>query len=188
MDTIQLFDGAELKILTEEDTEAMFELIDQDRAYLRDWLPWIDSTREPANTRGFIEATIRLHEMNQGIHYGIWSEGLFAGTLGVHGVNWLNRNTTIGYWLGAGFQGKGLMTHAVYQYINRLVFGKWNLNRVQIAAGIQNTKSRAIPERLGFQLEGILRENECVNGRFVDHAVYGMLVSDWRNLHRNDTN
>lgn len=190
MNDIQLFAGAELKVLVEEDAERMFRLIDQNRMHLREWLPWIDSTREPANTRGFIEGTVRLKELNQGIHYGIWYEGSFAGTLGVHGINWANRNTTIGYWLGVQFQGRGLMTHAVYQYTNHLVFGKWNLNRVQIAAATDNVRSRAIPERLGFQMEGILRENEFVNERFVDHAIYGMVASDWRKLHsyQTDTN
>lgn len=183
MQIIPLSWDAELRLLNLSDTDAMFALIDQDRHYLRNWLPWVDGSRDRQVTAQFIRATIQQREKNQGNHYGIWYQGSLAGTLGVHGINWANRNTTIGYWLGEKFQGKGLMTASVREYIHHLVFGQWNLNRVQIAAATDNYKSRAIPERLGFQLEGVLRENEYVNGRYVDHALYGMLASDWRRIY-----
>jgi ribosomal-protein-serine acetyltransferase len=54
------------------------------------------------------------------------------------------------------------------------------LNRIEIRAGVDNTRSRAIPARLGFKQEGILRQAERVGDRFVDHLVYAMLAEDWR--------
>jgi ribosomal-protein-serine acetyltransferase len=55
------------------------------------------------------------------------------------------------------------------------------LNRVQINCNVENVRSRAIPEKLGFKLEGMLRQMEFVNGRFGDWAVYGMLRDEWEN-------
>ncbi|MGD8190857.1 GNAT family N-acetyltransferase [Brevibacillus ginsengisoli] len=182
MQGIPLSYNAELRVLSFSDAHAMFELVDSGRHYLREFLPWVDQSRDSHDTAQFIQATIHQRERNQGIHYGIWFRGLFAGTIGVHSINWSNRNTSIGYWLGEQFQGNGLMTASVREYINQLVFGTWNLNRVQINAAIQNHKSRAIPERLGFQMEGILRQNEFLNDHYVDHAVYGMLADDWRKI------
>jgi ribosomal-protein-serine acetyltransferase len=49
------------------------------------------------------------------------------------------------------------------------------LNRIEIAAAVGNVRSRAIPERLGFKLDGVLRERENVNGVMLDHAVYSQL-------------
>ena len=58
-------------------------------------------------------------------------------------------------------------------------FSEWNLNRVEISAGVENSRSRALAERLGFQLEGIARESAWVNGHFLDPARYAMLRRDW---------
>jgi ribosomal-protein-serine acetyltransferase len=49
---------------------------------------------------------------------------------------------------------------------------------VSIRCAIENGRSRAIPERLGFGFEGICRESEWLNDRFVDHAIYGLLRTD----------
>jgi ribosomal-protein-serine acetyltransferase len=45
---------------------------------------------------------------------------------------------------------------------------------------VLNLKSRAIPERLGFELEGVQRQAEWLYDHFVGHALYGMLADDWK--------
>jgi ribosomal-protein-serine acetyltransferase len=55
-------------------------------------------------------------------------------------------------------------------------FGELELHRVEIQAAEGNRRSRAIPERLGFRQEGILREAECVGGRYLDVVVYGLVA------------
>jgi ribosomal-protein-serine acetyltransferase len=64
------------------------------------------------------------------------------------------------------------------RFVVRYGFDTLDLNRIQIAAATENRRSRAIPERLGFKLEGIMRQNENLYGTFVDHAVYSLLRSD----------
>lgn len=172
--------GAHLKQLEPADAAEMYWLIDTNRTYLREWLPWLDYNQKVEDSASFIHSTIEQHNRNQGIHYGIWYHGRLAGTLGVHRIDWINKKTEIGYWLGAQFQGKGLMTEAVATYIDRLIFGSWDLEKVTIQAATGNFKSRAIPERLGFTLEGVLRRNEWLYDRFVDHAVYSLLSAEWR--------
>jgi ribosomal-protein-serine acetyltransferase len=84
----------------------------------------------------------------------------------------------IGYWLAAGHQGKGLMTKACRALID-YGFGTLGLRRIAIQCATGNTRSQAIPERLGFTREGVLREVMIVNGSPIDHAVYAMLARDW---------
>lgn len=179
METIAISQHAWLKPLEMADAEEMFYLTVQNRFHLKKWIPWLEGIREVADSARFIAAAIEQAKRNQGYHFGIWYKGKLAGTVGVHGINWANRKTTIGYWLAEGFQGKGLMTEAVAAYLDHFIFGAWKLNRCEIAAATGNVKSRAIPERLGFQLEGIIRSNEYLYDHYVDHAVYGLLAEEW---------
>ncbi len=98
--------------------------------------------------------------------------------VGFHAIDWVNRHTSLGYWLAADAQGRGTMTTTVDALLPH-VFYEWELHRVEIHCAPENCRSRGIPERLGFREEGILRENELVGGRYLDSVVYGLLVKEW---------
>jgi ribosomal-protein-serine acetyltransferase len=57
-------------------------------------------------------------------------------------------------------------------------FGALGLHRVSIRCAVENRRSRAIPERLGFTFEGVARGSEWLYDHFVDHAIYGLLRTD----------
>jgi ribosomal-protein-serine acetyltransferase len=99
--------------------------------------------------------------------------------IGYHGVSWRDRSTSIGYWLIERAQGRGTMTRAVRALTDH-AFNVWQLNRIEIRAGVENARSRAIPERLGFRQEGVLHAAEFVGGRYIDQVVYAMVSSEWR--------
>jgi ribosomal-protein-serine acetyltransferase len=83
----------------------------------------------------------------------------------------------MGYWLDAAHQGKGIMTAACREMIKH-AFQELDLHRVVIACATENLRSRAIPERLGFKLEGVARQSEWLYDHFVDHAIYALLRPD----------
>lgn len=173
-------DKTELRLLELRHTEELFILTDRNRHHLREWLPWVDSSLYPESTERFIKSALEQFARNYGFQGGLWFQGRLAGVIGYHQIDWVNRRTSIGYWLGAEFQGKGLMTKACAALID-YAFGQLKLNRIEIRCATGNKKSRAIPERLGFTQEGIIRQAEWLYDHFVDHAVYGMLASEWRN-------
>ena len=70
------------------------------------------------------------------------------------------------------------MTRAVAALIEHAV-SACDLNRIEIRAAVGNARSRAIPQRLGFQEEGTLREAERVGGAYLDIVVYSLLRSEW---------
>ena len=166
-----------LRLLEEADAEELYAVVDANRAYLARWMPWAqDNTLEAA--RDFIRLTRRQLADNEGFSLGIIEAGAIVGSIGFHRVDWRDRSTGIGYWLAEHAQGRGTVTLAVTALLDH-AFGTWDLNRVEISAGVGNTRSRAIPERLGFVQEGVLRQAERVGDRYVDLAVYAMLASDW---------
>ena len=109
---------------------------------------------------------------------GIWHEGRLAGAIGYDPIDWENRTTELGYWLGEEYQGKGLVTAACRALVEP-AFGELSLNRVVISCATENKKSCAIPERLGFRREGVQRQAEWLYHHFVDHVVYAALASEW---------
>jgi ribosomal-protein-serine acetyltransferase len=53
------------------------------------------------------------------------------------------------------------------------------LHRVEIRARVENARSRAVAERLGFKQEGVLRDEERVGDHYADRVLYAMLASEW---------
>ncbi|MEK4220716.1 GNAT family protein [Bacillus sp. FSL W8-0102] len=172
-------DRTYLKLLEEQDAEPLFNLTDSCRTYLREWLPWVDSTKAVEDTISFIESSKKKFASKNGMDAGIWYNGQLAGIIGLHFIDWTNKKTSIGYWLGEPFQGRGLMTKACIAMIHH-IFNDLQLNRVEIRCAVLNSKSRAIPERLGFSKEGTIREAEWLYDHFVDHIVYSMLAREWK--------
>lgn len=179
--TCSLTADSELRFLEESDADEMYSLIDANRTHLRQWLPFVDAVRSADDSLSFIRAARKQWADNQGTHYGIFYQGKLAGLIGYHFVDWNNRFTSIGYWLGEPYQGKGLMTASVRVLIDQ-AFLLWKLNRVEIRVATENRKSQAIPERLGFSKEGVLRQNEWLYDHFVDHIVYSRLASEWQTM------
>lgn len=178
MFTHTINEKTKLKMLDLRDLEHLFDLTISSRETLREWLPFIDYTKTVEDTQSFIQTTMKQFSENNGVQAGIWYDGNLAGVLGFHQINWQNKTTSIGYWLGNNYVGLGLMTESVKAFVD-YAFNDLNLNRVEIRAAVENKKSRAIPERLGFLEEGCIRQAEWLYDHYVDHIVYGMLKEDW---------
>jgi ribosomal-protein-serine acetyltransferase len=178
MFTYKIDNNIHLKMLDLQDVEPLFILTDQSKGSLKEWLPFIENNKSIADTEAFIKSTMKQFSDNNGFQAGIWYDEKIAGVIGFHQINWHNKSTSIGYWLGKGFEGSGLMTKSVNAFVNH-AFVELNLNRVEIRAAVENKKSRAIPERLNFTEEGRIRQSEWLYDHYVDHIVYGMLAEDW---------
>ena len=172
-------DDVELDLLDEAQAEELFALVNANRTHLREWLPWLDQNTEVEHTRTFIRATRKQHEERNGFTCGIRFQGQLVGVVGLHAIDWANRKTSIGYWLTRYHQGRGIVTRACRALLPHL-FGELGMNCVEIGCAPGNAKSAAIPERLGFTREGLLRQREWLYDHFVDHAVYSLLAAEWR--------
>lgn len=168
----------ELRILEEEDSEQLYQLIECNRAHLRQWLPWVDYETSAEDSRNFVRRELQRYLHNESFTMGVRYQGSLVGVIGCHTINWTSRKVEIGYWLSSAAQGKGIMSRACCAVIN-YVFEKLLLNRVSILCASGNLRSRAIPERLGFTCEGTLRESEWLYDHFVDLVVYSMLAREW---------
>jgi ribosomal-protein-serine acetyltransferase len=179
MFSASLRDGFELRLLEERHTKGLFEAVEREREHLRPWLPWVEATRTEEDTLSFIRSVLEQFAGNRGFAAGIWTGTCLVGTIGVHRIDWLNRRVEIGYWLGREYEGRGIMTDACRAVVTHL-FGELDLHRVEIRCAVENAKSAAIAKRLGFALEGTLREAQLAGGRYRDLLVFAMLRQDWK--------
>lgn len=142
------------------------ELADTQREHLGPWLPFVETTKQLSDTQAFVESVVNAHEDRQAYTFTIRVNGRMTGT---------NKKTEIGYWLSREFLGRGIMMRSVRTLCD-FGFRELDINRIQIKCAVANTSSRNIPQRLGFQLEGIERAGELLTGGvFTDLAVYSKL-------------
>jgi len=157
------------------DAGEMYALIDNNRDYLRRWLPFIDATTAVTDS----EAYLSMVEEQAGRNpvFVIRFYGQLVGLAGFKDTDFDNLRTEIGYCLAEDFQHKGIMTSCVRTLVD-FAFSDMGMHRIQIRVAEGNTSSRKIPLRLGFQKEGVERDGEMLEpGRFVNLEVFSLITS-----------
>ena len=154
--------------------EELFKLTDRNRAFLQQWLPWLDRVQKQSDTEKFLSEQLLRFQQGEALHITIFYQGKIAGVVGYNQLDRFNNIGHLGYWLGKEYNGRGIMTQSVKDLIE---VGReyYHLNRVDIRCAVENNRSRQIPERLGFKQEGIIRKAEKLTDRYVDHVVYGLI-------------
>ncbi|MEK4564362.1 GNAT family protein [Alkalihalobacillus sp. FSL R5-0424] len=161
------------------DADALFRLTDQSRESLRAWLPWVDRIQRVEDTRQFIEFAEMDREAEKRLVLAIRYNNTIVGVAGFNEIDRTNQIVKIGYWLGAEYEGRGWMTAVVKGLIHH-AFTAMELNKVEIRVAVHNAKSQRIPQRLGFVNEGCIRQAEKLYDRYVDHTLYGLLRTEWK--------
>jgi ribosomal-protein-serine acetyltransferase len=159
------------------DAEPLFAAIDASRAYLRRWLPWVDGSRTPEHTREFLRGAISGAADGKSLILVIEHDGAPCGTVGFNWIDPANGSCEIGYWLREDVQGRGIITGCCRALVAH-AFDGLGLNSVRIAAAVGNERSRRVPERLGFRIDGVIREAERLSSGHVDQVLYTFLRRD----------
>jgi ribosomal-protein-serine acetyltransferase len=175
----QVDENLKLVLPLPQHAEEIAAAVRENLAHLQMWMPWATDDYSVESALEYIKRTLKEFGETGTFGLSVVLSGKFVGALGFHNLDSNNKSAHVGYWLTKEAQGKGLMTRCTRILIDYL-FDELNLNRVQINCNVENTKSRAIPERLGFQLEGIHRQVEFRANKFGDWAIYAMLKEDWK--------
>lgn len=178
MFSLKIDDDLELALPQPYMAEAITGVVRANLDRLQPWMPWAIDAYGIEHCRQWIDRSLTEFATDGRFNAVIMYKGEYAGAIGFHNLDTTNRLAEIGYWLGGEFEGRGIITRCCRAVI-RHVFETMQLNRVQINCNIENVRSRAVPERLGFKLEGVLRQVEFLNDRFGDWAVYGLLREEW---------
>lgn len=150
--------------------EAIRESIDE----LSPWMPWANSIPTPEES----EINIRkarlqfLERSNMRLLILLKENERLIGSSGLHNIDWKARKFEIGYWVRSSFRGQGYITEAV-EAITNYAIHELQDNRVEIRCDSKNKRSYRVAERLGFTLEGIIRNDELsADGSLRDTMVF----------------
>jgi ribosomal-protein-serine acetyltransferase len=172
---VDLGDGAVVRRLTLGDVPEIWALVEAERDRVAEWMPWVEATKTIEDQRRWVQQVLADERSLDGA--GIFVDGAYAGGTGLM-VDEFRISGEIGYWIASTHEGKGHVTRAVRAMIE-IGFRELGLHRIFIRAGVDNVRSRAIPERLGFRPEGVLRGEGKGSRGFYDLVVFGMLEDEW---------
>jgi ribosomal-protein-serine acetyltransferase len=172
-------DDTKLSLIEPRHAKQLNALIEQNLNHIKEWSSWLKDDHTIEDTHIFIKRNLKQFAGNEGFGIAIWYKGEMAGQIEYNYLDWTNQKTEIGYWLGETFQGKGLVTKSCWVLID-YAFNELKLNRIEMRCGVENKKSRKIPEKLGFREEGVIRQAGWLHDHFVDYVIYGMLASEWQ--------
>lgn len=179
MFTLKVDQEIRLQLFQVQDSVRLFQLIEENREHLCRWLPWMVQITSPYQLVNIIPVWLKQFAENNGFHAAILYYEELVGAIGLHQVDWANRQTSIGYYLAKKAEGRGIMIRTVRALLNYIFF-ELELNRVEIRCGERNLKSRAIPEKLGFVMEGKIREGERLTTGYHDLILYSKLSREWQ--------
>ncbi|MBP2242816.1 RimJ/RimL family protein N-acetyltransferase [Cytobacillus eiseniae] len=161
------------------DGKAVYEAITASINDLKPWLPFAQKEQSVED----VEVNIReahisfLKREDLRLLVFLKETGEFVASSGLHRIDWSVPKFEIGYWIDSRYSGKGYMTEAV-KGITDIAFHELNARRVEIRCDEKNRKSRAIPERLGFTLEGVLINDDLSpdTNELRDTCIYAKTV------------
>jgi RimJ/RimL family protein N-acetyltransferase len=174
-----------LRPLIEADANDLFAIF-SDPAVMRYWSSpqWTERAQALRLIEGDREALAGRRDLRLGL--ALSDSGRIVGTLSLYKIDAGCRRAEIGYALAPAQQGRGLMHEALSAVVGLAFdhragtpFDDLLLNRLEADIDPRNAASAQSLTRLGFQLEGLLRERWQVAGEVSDSGIYGLLRSDW---------
>lgn len=163
------------------DAQEVWLAVQSSRALLQKWLPWVPYYTEPASSIRFTEACAADWDNGRALRFAIRERAgrTFVGVVGLESCVHIHRQCDLGYWLRKEGMRRGLMTEAARATVE-FAFRYMGAHRVRVAAATDNHASMRVISRLGFRFEGIARQAEWCDGRWLDHGVFALLSTDPR--------
>ncbi|MCP5464748.1 MAG: GNAT family N-acetyltransferase [Deltaproteobacteria bacterium] len=147
----------------------LLELINKNRAYLRQHLGWLDQSQSLSDIDAFIQFTIKAAKAGTELCYGIHHHNNLVGLITLRITP--DQEASFGYWLAENMQGKGIVTSSARSFME---FAKNNfqIQTFYFKCGTSNESSQKIPLRLGAKHLKKIEKAENLYGRWVDHDVF----------------
>jgi len=160
------------------DVQEFYEQIIANRKHLIEWVPFVENFKEKDDAEVYIFDAMRYNEGGQKLTFWIKENEKIIGSVGLFKIDKVIRKGEVGYWISKENSGKGITKKSV-QAILKYAFEDLNLNRVEARIATLNEASKYVVKSIGFQLEGVMRQDSFINKKYHDMEVYGILKNEF---------
>jgi [ribosomal protein S5]-alanine N-acetyltransferase len=102
------------------------------------------------------------------------------GHVGLYQIDHRIRKSSFGILLGdRDYQGRGIGKEASVAVIT-YGFHELNLHKVWLSVLATNTRALALYRKLGFQQDGVLRDDQFRAGQYMDSILMSVLATEWQ--------
>lgn len=171
--------GLILKALAPDQAEGFFEHIEANRARYSDTIPFVSRTHSVEEMRENILRNLKRQDEGVSELYTLWDGERMAGYFLIREMEKEAGWAEIGYMIGAEWQGKGITLHICHLLIEEL-FNEHGMTKIVICCNDDNLASIGVAKKLGFTLEGTLRQHYVVNGKLRNMCYFGLLKEEWQ--------
>ncbi len=149
----------ELRDYQENDVAELYEAIEESRAHVSRWMPWLTPDYSIKETEEWVNLVLTSREKGDSFEFLITdsSDGSLVGLCGLNLLNKENLFCNIGYWVRHSRLGEGAAV-AGLRLLRNYAFSETELRRLEIVIAEGNTYSRAVAETSGATYEGLLRK------------------------------
>jgi len=163
------------------DVTPLHEAIAETLGDLVPWLPWARADHGTAETRRYLRAARSAWSRQSAFEFVIElrESQRVVGIVSLHRVDCVRAAAGLGYWVRRSEWNKGIACEAANAALSHAL-GGLRLHRIEALVALENKASQRVVEKLGFVREGVAREAEFVDGRYLDHIQYSFLRSDAR--------
>lgn len=181
--TLKAYEESFIPMLYEAATEAS-----RDPEFLR-WMPWCHENYTIEESREFVEKTVANWRAakdawrdHMQFGYGIFDSrtGTYIGGTGLNRPDKTHRLFNLGYWIRPAAQKLGAASAAT-RLLARAAFEDLpELNRIEIAASVENIASLKTAEKAGAHREGVLRNRLVIGGKPHDAVMFSFIRDDFK--------
>ncbi len=167
-----------LRKFTIDDANDMFEY--SSVPDVSDFVPW-EPHKTIEDSYGFINYILKQYEDSKLAPWAIVlkENQKVIGTIDF--VAWFpqHHRAEIGFILSKEYWGKGLILEAATKVIE-FGFDKMSLNKINAPCMVENVQSARVLQKLGMTLEGVMKDEYFIKGKFRDMAVYSILKKEFQ--------
>lgn len=161
-----------LKRRSHECDEEMWQAINENREFLREYLFWVDKTQNVEDVVNTTNMFIKMWEEDTNWCYNIYrlSDNKLLGCIDVHEIAFLHEHAEFGYWLAQSEIRKGYMKEAVAAFEKELF--TLGFHRLEIHCDITNQSSNMVAQKSGYTLESVAKESLYHYTGLHDKCIY----------------
>lgn len=173
-----------LRRYVDADAPALCATVCDAQPHLHRWLPGFAQPWSLGDTLAFVRQAQTRWALREAFHLGVWQQdaGRLLGDLRLRPIDWSIPAFDLAYWLHPTAEGQGYLSEAA-RLVTQLAFDTLGAQRLVIVCDRQNIRSQRVPERLGYVLEGCLRNNaRGPDGALFDMLVFALTPADYRRV------